>query len=496
MSDLSAHDRPVVYAPQPGFQTEIHRRQEDIITIGGTKGPGKTHGMIGESLRQIDHPKYHGIFFRRTFPRLQEIIDRAHGLFPQLGGKWSGDLKRYKFPSGAVIDFSHMESEEDKRNHQGKEYTAQFWDQIEEFTESQFDYVSAQNRTSHAGLRCYIMASHNPGGVGHAWVNRRFVKGKTPGQTYEERVTGPDGTVYTKTLVFIRGNIYENKKLIEANPQYLATLMNLPPKLRIAFMEGNYDILEGQYFEEWSSVLHVIKPFQIPQEWAIFQSLDWGYENPLSCHWWAVPPGMQHVYCVREYYQTKKRSDVAAGEIHEISKTMFGEKYISSGRVKKIFADPSIFGARGHTGKTIAEDFQAALKEPGTDGRDRRLLIVPSNNDRVPGWNVFRKMLAVQPDGKPFCQWFSTCENAIRTIPEMVHDPDKPEDLDTDGEDHAADDHRYFFIERFGPKKFERPDPTDSIKDASSQRVWKHTQETVFKRKNQSVADVLRRIGV
>lgn len=489
-------DRPVVYKPQEGFQTEIHTRLEDIVTIGGKKGPGKTHGMIGESLRQIDNPHYHGIFFRRVFPSLQEIIDRAHQMFPQLGARWIGDLKRYVFPSHAVVDFSHLENEEDKRKHNGKEYTAEFFDQLEEFTETQFDYLLAQNRTSHPGLRCYVMASHNPGGIGNVWINRRFVRGKIPGKTYVDEIGLPDGRKVRRTTCFIRGDLFENKILLQNNPQYLATLMLLPEKLRKAFMDGNYDILEGQYFETWSSATHLIEPFAIDSEYKIYMAMDWGYKKPMSVGWWAVSPDAKHCYKIREYYETLKLSSVAAQEIHEINMKMFGEHYIRDGRIYAMFCDPSVFTKNGQTGKSIAEDFQAVFMEKKSDGTYSILPLRPSKNDRIPGWNIFRNMLSIQPDGKPFAMWFNTCNASSETIPTLVHDENKPEDLDTDGEDHAADEARYFFIERFGPNKQAEKDPLEHLKgNLSSYREWQNVNEKLLNPKPKSYATVMSRVG-
>ena len=489
----------IVYEPQPGFQTAIHTRKEDIVTIGGSKGPGKTHGMMGEAIRQLEHPKYHAIFFRRTFKRLQEIIDRGQEIYhDKLGATWKADEHRWVFPSKAKIEVSHMEDESSKADHQGKEYTSIFWDQIEEFTETQFDYVSAANRTSHEGLRCYQMASHNPGGIGHAWVNRRFVKGKIPGKTYYIDFKLRNGSTIRRTYCFIRGNIYENKKLLTANPQYLGVLMALPDKMRRAMMDGDYDVLEGQYFEEWSSARHVIAPFEIPLDWAIYMSMDWGYKAPLSVHWWAVPPSMNHVFCIREYYVDNVRSPDAAAEIHKISQKMFGEKYISQRRVKMMYCDPSIFADRGNSGKAISEDFTSVLKETGSDGKSTGLTLVAADNDRIAGWNVFRNMLAVTVDGTPFCQWFSTCTHAIETIPSLVHDLNHPEDLDTDGEDHAADGSRYFFIERFRPNLVVTPKPYDKLLDVSpsSYKEWKNVDEKFFRRQRVNPRDVLSTIGV
>lgn len=473
-----------VYYPQPGPQTEYHRRIEDVVGYGGTKGPGKTHALLGEATRQTGNPHYHGILFRRTYPQLQEIIDRGTKMYARLGAQWKGDLHRWHFPSGAIVSTGHVQHEKDVENWNGKEFQFMGVDQAEQFTKHMIDFLMAQNRTSIDGLRCAFHMTFNPGGIGNAWLKNMFIKGKTPGETYKMVLALPGGIEVSRTYTFIRGTVYDNKILLKNNPQYLAVLASLPDRLKKAFLLGDFDALSGQYFDTWMEDLHVIEPFEIPKEWEIYMSMDWGYENPLSVHWWAVPPAGKHVYCIAEYKVDHKTSTVAAQEIHELNKKMFGDHYIRDRRVRWWAVDPSIFNTGGQTGKSIGDDFVAVMREKGDDGRDERLQIIPADNSRINGWNVFRNMLAVQPDGKPYCMWFKTCTYAIESIPTLIHDEHKPEDVDSDGDDHAADDHRYFFIERFGPKKIVPRKPYDHLQETSpeSYAEWKRADEKIFNR--------------
>lgn len=478
-------DRPIAYQPQPGPQTEYHTRLEDVVGYGGTKGPGKTHALLGEATRQVNHPLYHGILFRRTYPQLQEIIDRGTRLYAALGARWKGDLHRWHFPSGAIISTGHVQHEKDVENWNGKEFQFIGVDQAEQFTKYMIEYLMAQNRTSAEGLRCYTHLTFNPGGIGNAWIKQMFIKGKTPGQTYSAEFPLPDGKKLTRTYTFIKGTVYDNKILLKNNPQYLGVLMSLPPKLRQAFLDGNFDALTGQFFDTWMDDYHVINPFEITHEYKIYMSMDWGYAKPLSIHWWAVAPDTKHVYCIREYVVTNKISSVAAAEVHEINKKMFGEHYIKDRRIEEMYVDPSIFTQGGMTGKSIADDFINALSEKMDNGREAFLTIIPADNSRVAGWNVFRKMLEIQADGKPFCMWFKNCTYAIESIPSLIHDDHKVEDLDTDGEDHAADDHRYFFISRFAGLVTPQAKPYDKLAttDPLSHKEWKSVDENLFNKK-------------
>lgn len=464
------------YKPQEGPQTIFHTRLEDIVGYGGTKGPGKTEALLGEAMRQIDHPEYRGLLLRRTFPQLQEIIDRGRVIYGRVGAVWLEQKHKFVFPSGAQIFVGHAQHETDVENYQGHEYQFIGIDQAEQWTKNMVFFMIAQNRTSKEGLRCYVRLTFNPGGIGTGWIRDMFIRGKVPGQTYTETYNLADGRTLTRTTCFIRGTVHDNKILMATNPQYLANLMSQPEKYRKAWLEGDFDALSGQFFSEFYESTHVIAPFTIPLDYKIYISLDWGYTAPLSCHWWAVDPGMKHVYCIAEYYVTQKNSPEAAKEIHEKNRKMFGEEYISQRRIEEMYVDPSIFANKGNGGKTIGEDFFDALWEEA-GGRKLHLPIVPADNSRVAGWNVFRNMLVIQADGKPFCMWFKNCTNAVRTIPEQVHDDTHPEDLDTDGEDHAADDHRYFFISRFVGGKEPVADPYPKLKDPASRREWELVAE-------------------
>jgi hypothetical protein len=238
--------KEIVWRPQPGPQTEFSRRTEDVGLYGGSKGGGKSDELLAEATRQTDKQNYKALLIRRTFPQLQDLIDRAHILYPKLGGKWIGGLHRYTFKSGAFIQFGHCQHERDKENYQGHEYAFIGLDQLEQFTESQFNFLSAQNRTSDPEIQCYIRATANPGGEGHWWIKRRFIDGKTPGKTYKEVFKLPDGRQVSRTFCYIRATIYDNPILLNANPTYLATLESLPEPERSAYLLGDWNAFTTQ----------------------------------------------------------------------------------------------------------------------------------------------------------------------------------------------------------------------------------------------------------
>lgn len=241
VAEPKTQERPVAYTPHPGAQTEFHTRDEDFVLFGGSKFPGKTHALIFEATRQIDKPGYKALLIRRTFPRLQEMMDRAREFFPKMGAKWEGDAHRWRFPSGATIAFGHCDHEDSKYNYQGHEYAFIGFDQLEEFTESQVRFIMAQCRTADPDVKCYVRATANPGGIGHWWIKRRFIDGRKPGERYEEDFGEHAGKRLVRTSAYIPATIFDNPTGLAANPQYLAYLKSLPEQEKRAFLDGDWD---------------------------------------------------------------------------------------------------------------------------------------------------------------------------------------------------------------------------------------------------------------
>lgn len=241
MTENAKREIVTLWEPNPGPQTEYLRRDDDIVLFGGSKFPGKTDALIADACGQIDNPKYKAVLLRRTFPKLQEIIDRAHHRFPKMGAKWNGELKRYTFPTGASIEFGSCDSEIDKERYQGKEFAFIGFDQVEEFTESQFDFICAQNRPADNSLRCYIRVTANPGSIGHWWVKRRFIDGKKPNVTHEIQIPHPfeKGKNIVLTYCYIPALPTDNPRLTD---RYLAVLANIKDESeKKAFLYGDWD---------------------------------------------------------------------------------------------------------------------------------------------------------------------------------------------------------------------------------------------------------------
>lgn len=424
----------VIWQPQPGPQTVFCQRSEFEVLYGGAKGGGKSEVLLMEGLRQIANPRYRAGFFRRTYPQLREMMDRAHQVFPRLGGRWNGQEHRWTFPSGARYDFLHMQDENTKYDYQGQEFHYLAFDQLEQFTDTMYDYMVMQVRTSDPTIRTYVRASANPGGIGHAWVKKRFIDNKVPYQTYRRAFRLPDGREIELTSCFVPAKVWDNKILINANPMYLAQLMALPENLRKAMLEGDWDVFEGMYYPEFSRDLHVVRPFEIPSWWRRFRSLDYGLDCT-ACYWWAVDQsGRCFVY--RELYESGLNLSKAAQKIVDMTP--------AEERISYTVASPDLWNRRQETGQSGEE----IMRQAGLTG------LVKADHNRIPGWRALREYLEPYTDEQGVevarLAIFENCVNLIRTLPALVHDTHNPEDVDDACEDHAPESIRYGVMSRPG----------------------------------------------
>lgn len=441
-SQLAQSPNNLVLSPQEGPQTDFLARSEDEVLFGGSKGGGKSWALMLAALSHLSEKGYKAIIFRRTYPKLSELIDRSHQIFPHLGGRYSAKDYRWIFPSGFTLKFAHCQNEEDKYIYQGHEYHFMGFDQVEEFTESMYLFLMAQVRNPPPGTYTEIRSTANPGGIGHAWVFRRFMVDPItndelkPGEIIRERFELPfdmgnhkRGDKLLRSRVFIPATVYDNKILLNNDPNYLTILMSLPEAERKALLEGDWHVFAGQYFKEWSVSRHVVQPFEIPSNWLRYRCTDFGSTAPFA-HYWCAVSEAGAVYVYREYYAAGFTARQHGKKIKELSVDAEGdpEDYTFS------VIDPSVFSKTGQD-YSIAE----VLMEEGYTG------IEPGGNDRLAGWQEMRhRLLYSDATGKqPTLFFFSNCINAIRTIPGLIHDTHKPEDLNSDGEDHAADAIRY-----------------------------------------------------
>ncbi len=400
------------------------------IAYGGARGGGKSWAMRRKFvLLAFRYPGLNLLLLRRTLPEVNE--NHVLPLQKELVGAadYLATQRAFLFPNGSRIKLGYCDREADVFQYQGQEYDVIGLEEATHFTESQMQFLSTCNRSVRTDFSPRMYYTCNPGGVGHAWVKRLFID-----RDYRNSERAED-------YVFIPARITDNPVLLHNNPQYLRTLENLPEHLRKAYLDGNWDVLEGQFFQEFDRSLHVVNPTGLPMEWKRFRAMDWGFNDPCCVLWFAVAPdGKLFVY--RELYVRRTLSSEIARRVKALSE---GE------RIAYTVASPDAWqqrGLKGAEGESIAEVFS-----------HNGVPLIPADNARVSGWQRVREALAPEADGKPELLIFETCRNLIRTLPALTYDAHDCEDVSDACEDHAPEALRYGLMSRPRPAREERGKP-------------------------------------
>ena len=437
----------VVWRPQPR-QAALMRRFEDEALYGGAAGGGKSDALVIEALRQVHIPYYKGIILRKTYPMLGEIIDKSLNYYKRAfpGARYNASSHTWTFPSGARILFRSLQHTTDRINSQGQAYDFIGFDELTQFAWDEYSYLFSRNRPNGPGTRIYTRATANPGGIGHGWVKERFISAAPPMTTIWEEVpvTFPDGHTETrrKSRIFVPSTVFDNKILLENDPDYITRLASMPEAERRALLYGDWDSFSGQVFTEWRNdpehyadhkYTHVIEPFEVPAHWAIWCGLDWGYSKPFSVGWYAVDHD-QHMYRIREYYGctgtpnegVRMEPGAVARKIKELEA---GDPNLRGRSIHRV-GDPAIWGSDG------TESIGALMER-------ERVYFERGDHARIDGKMQVHHRLAFDAQGYPRLQVFNTCRHFTRTVPALVYDESDVEDIDTDGEDHIYDELRY-----------------------------------------------------
>lgn len=423
-------------------QIQFAQAKEKYVAYGGARGGGKSHVARWLAVYYaIFNPGMTIMMARRHYEELKaNLVDPIKKWIPS--GLYSYNTSEHvmTFYNGSIIRFWNWEDADAEHKYQGQEFDTIFLDEATQFTEDAFNFIRTCLRSANNKYPRHLYCTCNPGGCGHRWVKRIFVDRefkRNPDPRFDE-----DPNDY----LFIPATVFDNPDLLENTPDYLKVLNGLPERIREAHLYGNWDLMGGAYFSEFSEQRHTCPDFTIPQHWKRYRSFDYGLDM-LSVKWWAVDEDGRN-WCYREYDESRLTIDKAAKKILDL--TPDDENIVIT------YMPPDMKKVSSDSGKS----YQEVFAENGIAGvfadnnREKGHLIMKMMLQPKPLNDEFTKTLFKQaPTELPMLMIFKSCKQLIDDIRNIQQDEDKPNDCATEPHDvtHSVDSARYFLAMRTLP---------------------------------------------
>ena len=460
----------IIFAPNPGPQTDFLAASEREVLFGGAAGGGKSYSLLADPMRYFSNAAFSGLILRRTNDELRQLVSESQELYPKAypGSKWQEKKSQWTFPSGARLWMTYLERPEDVMRYQGQAFCWIGWDELTQHpTSYSYLYMLSRLRTTDPALPLCVRATTNPGSSGHGWVKKMFIDPAPAGQSFDatDIDTGqvlryPDRHEKAGQALFQRrfipSKLSDNPYLAE-DGQYEANLLSLPENQRRQLLDGDWAVADGAAFSEFKQSVHVVDPFDIPENWTRFRSADYGYSSYSAVHWYAIDPAYETLIVYRELYVSKHTGK-------DLGKAVLDAEQGDS--IKFGILDSSCWHNRGSTGPSIAEEMIAM----GCKWR-------PSDRTagaRVAGKNQLHQRLKVdEVTEQPGIVFFNTCRQIIADLPVIPSCPKGTDDIDQRyASDHTYDSIRYGVMSR--PRAFS---PFDMGRGVPEQR-WKPSDST------------------
>lgn len=433
-----------VWQPQPGPQRLAYRDVPERweVFYGGARGGGKSDLALALAAK---HCLRYGaevrvLVIRTEYKQLRDLQTRAHQIYQPLGAQWKGSESCYVWPSGARIYLGHCRTEQDAEKYQGWGVNFLIVEEIGNWpNEEPLRRLLGACRSAH-GIPVRWLATGNPGGRGHAWVKEEFITDAEPYRARPvldpagEPALGLDGQPAMR--VFIPARVEDNPMLMRNDPGYVARLKRQAGHLAKAWLLGDWDVAPGAYLEQaWDPAVHVLDDFTPPHWWPRWCGIDWGYAKPYSVGWYCHRPDDGAIIRYRERYGYGGRANVGSRETaSEVARKVLkvnAEDERPDAKWRHHVGDASMWGESGHQrgvsiATLMAEEGLAVRRGPVGPGTRKPTL--QHLVDRLRS----RRFFVVR-----------SCKHWLRTVPVIAPDPDDPEDVDTEAEDHCIDETRY-----------------------------------------------------
>lgn len=385
--------------------------------------------------------------FRETYDDLEaNIIREWKEKVPKEVYSYNESKHMATLINGTVVKFRYIRNFADAEGYQGRSMD---WIGVDELTkhEEKSIQVLLSCLRSPKGFPPRFRGTCNPGGIGHVWVKERYILPTNYGYTtYKDEITG-------SKIAFIPAKVYDNNVLMDNDPAYVKRLENLPESKRKAFLDGDWDIYEGQFFPEYKREIHVVEPFVIPEHWDRYTTKDYGLD--MLANYWIAVDTFGNGYVYKELYESNLIISEAARRIKEVN---------GNDTIKLKYAPPDLQGRRQDTGKSAFDIF-----------REHDETLIQSSNNRVNGWKAMKEWLKVHEirdmqTGEPVLtsklKIFSNCHNLIRCLPQIQTSETDPNDAAKEPHEitHALDAIRYFCVMRVAP--------SDMRQEKRSSTLW------------------------
>ncbi len=405
-------------------QKEFFDSRARFTAYGGARGGGKSWALRRKLVAMC--LKYSGIrclIIRRSYAEL-----RSNHLTPFM--REYGEIFTYNalekaigFENGSKIFLGYLACDRDLLRYQGQEYDVIAIDEATQISEHQFMTLKATLRGVEAFPRRMYLTC-NPGGIGHAWVKRLFID-----RRFKEAEKPED-------YVFIPARVFDNDVLCRADPEYVKSLESLPEKMREAWLYGNWNVFEGQFFPEFDTCLHICSKSAIPNYAKRFVAFDYGLDM-LAVLLIAVD-GKGCLYVEREYCKEGLTLSQAAEKVAELC---------CGNNVEYAVASPDLWNRRQDSGKSGFEIMQSVNFMPPMIAADDR---------RIAGWRMLREYLAGGNSERQL-RISSECRELIRCIQALIFSSSRPEDAASEPHSitHAPEALRYAVMSRMLPPTIE-----------------------------------------
>ena len=399
-------------------QKEFFSSRAKYTAYGGARGGGKSWALRRKLIGLcLNYAGIRCLLIRRS---LGEI--KSNHLIPMLKEygeilTYSENEKAISFENGSKIIFGYCSCDRDVLRYQGQEYDIIAIDEATQLSEYQFSIFRASLRgVNDFPKRIYLTC--NPGGIGHSWVKRLFID-----RDFRENEDPMD-------YRFIPALVYDNEVLLNRDPTYVDQLKALPQRLRDAWLNGRWDVFEGQFFSEFNEDIHVVDANVIPKNAGRFIAFDYGFD--MLAVLLLAKDTQGNIYVERELCQPNLTLGEAAVAIVE---------FISGDFVEYAVASPDLWNRRQDSGKSGFEIMQTISKMPPMIAADDR---------RIPGWRTLKEYLS-QRDGKPKLFICRECSELIHCMQSLLCDKNRIEDASNEPHSitHAPEALRYGVMSRF-----------------------------------------------